>query len=340
MPVTMRHTSRGYPDPVWTPTMPRIPDHVLDCCVFLYPSRAAAENGEPAGGSGFLVGISLAGDNANTPPYFYYAVTNKHVAKSAPNIRINTLDGKTDVIDRESAEWFWPKTTDDFAVTPISIQNGYRYSGEPIGRLVDDEVIADHAFGAGDEVLSVGRFVDTSGAEQNRPVVRFGNVARMPELPVWDDEGAHDSYLVEMRSRTGYSGSPIFIYAAQNMFEWVKRPETKTPQDRLLPWVLGIQWGQFPIIHTDMKMGEGKASDIIGSGMTAVVPAGRIKKFLLEHPGMASQREASRRAHKNRTHVDRSAAVETPQPSDESPQHKEAFTSLLNAAAQKKPQAD
>jgi hypothetical protein len=80
--------------------MPRVPDMMLDCSIYLYPSRSDAETGEQYGGSGFLVGVRSK--NMMLPHLEHtYAVTNRHVVEwgSSPVIRLNTASGGKDVLD-------------------------------------------------------------------------------------------------------------------------------------------------------------------------------------------------------------------------------------------------
>src|SRR5207249_4040069 len=76
--------------------------------------------------------------------------------------------------------------------------------------------------GIGDAVLISGLFAYLGGEKRNLPIVRMGNIAMMPgteRIPVErhkvrgrtieDVEG----YLIEVRSRSGMSGSPCFVRA-------------------------------------------------------------------------------------------------------------------------------
>jgi len=55
--------------------VPRIPDEIQNCSVYLYPILQAAEQGEEVGASGFLVGVQLEKDAAF---YQTYVVTNRN----------------------------------------------------------------------------------------------------------------------------------------------------------------------------------------------------------------------------------------------------------------------
>jgi len=80
--------------------MPRIHDRFLDCVVYLYPDRPRAEAVESAGGSGFLVGISLGISPLQERDFFtIVVVTNHHVVYEGGNrtVRVNTRDEVIDI---------------------------------------------------------------------------------------------------------------------------------------------------------------------------------------------------------------------------------------------------
>src|SRR5260370_1057024 len=62
----------------------------------------------------------------------------------------------------------------------------------------------------------VGRFVNHEGRQKNSPSVRFGNLAMMPGEPVYhkhSESQGEESFLVDIRTISGYSGSPVFVMA-------------------------------------------------------------------------------------------------------------------------------
>ena len=78
----------------------------------------------------------------------------------------------------------------------------------------------DMKVGPGDDLLYVGRFMSHAGKYQNMPSVRFGNISMNPcdEEPIeYDDPQTGQrrlqvGFLVEARSRSGFSGSPVFLH--------------------------------------------------------------------------------------------------------------------------------
>jgi hypothetical protein len=65
--------------------------------------------------------------------------------------------------------------------------------------------------GLGDEVSTIGLYASHYGETKNIPVVRTGNIAMMPDEPLWTNRGYVTAYLIETRSILGLSGSPVFL---------------------------------------------------------------------------------------------------------------------------------
>ena len=102
-----------------------------------------------------------------------------------------------------------------------------------------------------------------------------------------------------MRSRTGFSGSPVLIYIEPLSPRMVDLGD-KTHQELMRrrfggPWLLGVHWGQLPITGPDGADDEGAAS----SAMITVVPYSALSALLLEDERVIEQRreyeEASQR---------------------------------------------
>jgi hypothetical protein len=58
----------------------------------------------------------------------------------------------------------------------------------------------------------IGRFIDHDGGTANRPAVRFGNISVMPAPIARRGYSKVDYFCVDMHSRSGFSGSPVFAY--------------------------------------------------------------------------------------------------------------------------------
>jgi hypothetical protein len=201
--------------------MPRIPDEALEGIVYLYPSVADAENGSRLGGSGFFVtmpSMVIPGGGV------LYAVTNAHVIENGSTvIRLNTKDGKFDTFDFTERQWVLHPDKDDVAVCPMPELDPDLHIYKEIGpgTLLKRYEIDAFRVGPGDDVFVVGRFINSQGTVRNIPSVRFGNIAQMPIEPIEQNrvfgKFQQESFLVEARSISGYSGSPVFFDSSCNI---------------------------------------------------------------------------------------------------------------------------
>src|SRR5258708_3724047 len=111
LPWVARRSSGGHFYHVLESPVPRIPDGYLDCVVYLYPTEVDAEDGERAGGSGFLVGVPSQGLGRNF--WFLYAVSNKHVINNSTILRLNTRDNKKTIMTTVRRSWTLHPDGDD-----------------------------------------------------------------------------------------------------------------------------------------------------------------------------------------------------------------------------------
>jgi hypothetical protein len=278
----LRHSVSGKPFYVWKKPVPRIADWLLECVVYLYPSAQDADAGEAAGGTGFLAFVR---SEVNRDYGVAYCVTNSHVIREAgsPVIRLNTKDGGRDVLALEQDDWIHHPDGDDLAVCLVALSNPdyYHYSVIETDMFVTKEFMERQNMGPGDEVFMVGRFGTHEGRQRNTPVVRFGNISMMPWEPIMHGRGLTvESFLVETRSLSGFSGSPVFVYHT---------PHTPYPSD--FPdreegiWLLGVDWGHLPIFENVKE--KNRKDDVpegwvveSNSGQMAVTPAWKLQELL------------------------------------------------------------
>jgi hypothetical protein len=196
--------------------MARIRDDLLGCVAYIYPSRKDAEEGNKCGGSGFFVGVDWS-DNPNRR--HVYAVTNKHVVQRCYGkvvLRATKLDGKLEFIERDPGEWH-PSPMHDISVLPIEPSKAVLFQNVSDGLFVEPEnfkkdIEGATCLGPGDEVFMIGRFISHDGKLENHPSTRFGNLSMLP-APIKNEYGLEqESFAVDMRSISGYSGSPAFIF--------------------------------------------------------------------------------------------------------------------------------
>ncbi|RYD70054.1 MAG: serine protease [Verrucomicrobiaceae bacterium] len=257
--------------------MPRIPDEHLDVSVYIYPSVPDAEQGKRIGGCGFLMSVK----SALLPGYIIYAVTNRHVVEDGGwCVRVNTADGGKDVFELDDRNWIFHPDGDDVAICQMPTMPAARFKYRTLGEenLLTKELMHELNIGPGDDVFVVGRFINHEGRQRNRPVMRFGNIAQNPAEPIRQSSGfEQESFLIEARSISGYSGSPVVMGLSPEF----KRPDRPALIMRRTGYriLVGVSWG-----HLVDEDGE-------NTGMMPVVPAWKLRE-LLHCPRVVQQRTA------------------------------------------------
>ena len=281
--------------------MPRVPEKILNCAFYLYASEGDAKQGVNLGGTGFVV--SIPSPSFPNQWIYCYAITNAHVSCNNPVIRLNTLDGGTDIFPLDPSDWISHHDGFDIAATPLLLDSSrHRVASIDISLLAARDHLSTNGIGAGDDVFMVGRFVDHDGGQTNMPALRFGNISVMPS-PIFHDYSRKkvESYCIDLHSRTGYSGSPVFVYQTpgSDIGEALKGALTLSSAKLFF---LGIHWGQFPErweIKEGMKFpAEATAVSTDGqfirgmSGMSLVDPSWEVRE-LLNYPHFQAARDES-----------------------------------------------
>jgi hypothetical protein len=333
--------------------MPRIPDEFLDTAIYLYASHADAVAGTRTGGSGFLTHLDLPGVPGRG---ILYAVTNAHVIEQGScTVRLNTQSGETDIIDLDERHWLMPSTRDDIAVAAIGLDRGrHKIRTLDAKEMVTKQIAEEYAVGPGDDVFVVGRFVNAEGRQKNLPTLRFGNIAQMPlekikQTRVFGDH-EQESYLVEARTISGYSGSPVCLLMLPH-FKRPGRPDLETDHVRLL----GVVWGYIQdwerVCGENGKPLDNKHQVKSNTGMMAVVPAWQLFD-LLNMPILVAHREQAKEDYLKTLEPPvatlASASPDSalgvplvvaggaaPPANGENPTHLEDFTRLVSLAARK-----
>lgn len=315
----MRRPSSGATFSVWEPSVPRIPDEYLDCVIYLYPTEVDAEDGGRAGGSGFLVGVPTEGLRQNF--WILYAVSNKHVIEKSRVVRMNTADGRKTIVPSARADWIVHPDGDDVAAFQISFDpKEFKFNHVPRASFVSKEIVDRYKIGPGDDAFMVGRFANHEGRQQNLPTVRFGNIAQMPWEAIKQDGNGfeQESFLVEMRSINGYSGSPVFVYIPifsdrPGLANWNIPPSvvayTGKPYGSLKshgPWLLGVDWGHMndwsPVRRSDGKPVNPNPMEMhvkVNTGLAPVVPAWKLAEILDTGPLAENRKEIERQVMEN-----------------------------------------
>ena len=135
----------------------------------------------------------------------------------------------------------------------------------------------------------VGRFIDHDGGQTNRPAVRFGNVSiaagHVAGMPNSDENIEY--YCLDMHSRTGFSGAPVFAYRTSGVDLRQQNSVHQWPWHPPALGLLGIHCSQFP---EELKASDGKTISGL-SGMTVALPSWHIAD-LISCPRFADRRAA------------------------------------------------
>lgn len=342
-------TSSGARHTRWvTRGMPKLGEYkwLLDIAFFLYETREDAEKGENAGGTGFLVAVP----SERWPDHLHhiYGVTNWHnpCRFGASVIRVNSKSGPPDIIERDPSEWYFIPGPHgyDVAVVPLDdVLRPNRHKVEALGPslFLTPEDISHLEINAAEDVFMLGRFIDYDGIEVNEPSLRFGHISIMAAAIEQPNGCRHTSHVIDMHSRTGYSGSPVFVYRTAGAI--FARPNTIMGGGHTLK-LLGIHWGQFPE-QWEIADGESPKSEAASlittgkyvkglSGMTCVCPATSIME-VLQMPSLKKQRQEQEKIWAKRlagTGLPVAEGAIKDHDEAANPAHREDFNRLLGAA--------
>lgn len=271
----------------------------------MYGSERDATDGANWGGSGFLIGVSsrVNPSHESFTRTHLYAVTNDHVIHRCPVIRLVKANGDPYVLPGTDADWQSHPDGDDIAIRSLGAVPGGQFWCFGADTILSRAVIDQESIGPGDDCLMIGRYINPELRQFDRPAVRFGNLSMMPELinqPLRAFE--QESFLVDMRSQSGFSGSPVVAYFEE--LGWRNLPplpdeveddpaaKRRALQERVAGrplsglvskmWLLGIDWGHLPVFG-DVVDGTKKVGRMsVSTGMAAVVPAWKLLDLLHE----------------------------------------------------------
>lgn len=288
-------------------------------------------------------------------------VTCRHVLGNIPgdvvSVRLNTKAGSADILKFPKSDWLCHENDEvDIAVCPTSITKElFDILHLPLDRhLLAPGLPSDGDIGVGDEVFASGMFIGRLGESRNIPIIRTGTIAAMAEEPIRTEYGYHDAFLIEVKSIDGLSGSPVFIHypPGASPHDMKKHSPVHDGTYRFMGMMLG--YNEVRVVRTldDIDIIESKTARApvaarkvslpLNPGIAVVMPIWKIVEAI-EQPKMQERRNTMLKQGKlNRPFVAASGAPAKPEPptmeGDE--QHKERFTSLLGAAARKRPQGD
>jgi hypothetical protein len=203
----------------WIPFgMPRISQVYLDSVFFLFGQSPETGKVGPVG-TGVLIGYPGQHGPFRALHRHIYAITCQHVVWSgASSIRINRSKGQHRFIEIEPDEWqFIPGGADLAAVdvTERIFEERREVAVIPQGFLVDKDFIKREELGVGEDGFMLGLFADLHGTHRNLVAYRYGNICLLADEaePLLQPNGTKGpAHIFDMRSRPGFSGSPVFVY--------------------------------------------------------------------------------------------------------------------------------
>jgi hypothetical protein len=196
--------------------MPRLNPVFKRAVFFLYGTNPKTGKRVGPQGTGFLIGAPALN---NWYLQHFYAVTCQHVApRGASILRINTADGGSRFIEVHPDEWQWIPGHDDVAAVDITERIKREtdvISVIPASMLVTKEFVAEEELEIGEDGFMLGLFADLPSKKKNLIAARFGNISLLADddTPIKQPNDNHrPSHIFDMRSRPGFSGSPVFVY--------------------------------------------------------------------------------------------------------------------------------
>jgi uncharacterized protein YuzE len=325
----------------------RVPDELLRCVVFIGIKDARGRFKPRA--TGFIGAIN------DLSHRWQYLVTAEHVVSGLQSrgseiwIRTNLRGAGAEETRIDPKYWIFSPTKDglpltDVALCPIQFSEKEEVVGIGLAGaqsiVATPEIISRHHFGIGDEVAILGLFRSHYGAERNVPIARVGNISMMSGEPVKTFYcGYTEAHLIEARSISGLSGSPVFI---SNPAMKIVDGKTQLSTGQWF-YLFGLVHGHFDVedMNEDIVVdddGEGKRG--INTGIGVVIPAQKIIDVIFQPECAEMRRKAAEEYAKRGAATPDLAGDDDAQATDANPKHREDFNSLLRAAVRKPQQED
>jgi hypothetical protein len=164
-------------------------------------------------------------------------------------IRVNNDLGGHVFIETEPHEWGFIAGGDDLVVFDITDNeiihkyNNVRYI--PFSMIISSSYIHTNEINIGEDGFMLGMFADHYGEARNLIAARFGNISLMADesAPIRQpNKSVRPSFLFHLRSRPGFSGSPVFVYrtpagdlryASERGKDEIERISRRAEHDRL-----------------------------------------------------------------------------------------------------------
>jgi hypothetical protein len=249
------------------------------------------------------------------------------------------------LIDADNVKWHYPADRlVDLAVTPANFDGPLYF---PADKIFSQQ---EHGpTGIGDFCYTAGLFHFVAGHTRNLPFLFTGHITLMPPqgetIPIGNGKDGIDlveGYLIENNAINGTSGAPVFVRPTHRLKVRPQEPNhgVMTGDDEI--YLLGVYQAAW-FLPPDAILRQSvmaKANDVVPVGIGVVVPVHKLVELLetRELIEMRAKSPATQIIPAIPTGV--SAPGEDSHAKDANPQHREYFTSLINAAARKPPQGD
>lgn len=232
---------------------------------------------------------------------FPYTVTALHVIngireKSSDGIvllRFNRKDGGTEYIEKHVSQWVAaPQDEEVIDVAVIEYAPDatiYDILYIETGIIVSQELITDNSVELGNEIVIAGLFVNHDGGKRNAPIIRYGNIAMIPENKINTKFGLMTGYLIESRSIGGLSGSPVFVWTDRPI---TRKTETGSISSQMI-LLLGLVHGHYEAIvpHIDEAVEDSIKDESVNMGIAIVIPATKILQTIYENDELKHSRK-------------------------------------------------
>jgi trypsin-like peptidase len=218
-----------------------------------------------------------------------YIVTAKHCVEQAfsrygnLSCRMNVKGGGVKFVALpDHSEWSLPDDA-DVAVLPFDYDNTTDMQFLPPKMLITDEIMKKEDIGLGDEVFMVGLFREVYGKKKNFPILRSGTISSIPDEAFQDPDTGRDyrALLIEVRSISGLSGSPVFMALKRRGVEMHHPPRgfhAMTHSMLLLGMIRGHWDTEMADSLTDF--GTGKI-ERLNTGIAIVTPIQEVDRILM-----------------------------------------------------------
>jgi hypothetical protein len=148
-------------------------------------------------------------------------------------------------------------------------------------------------FGLGSEIVIIGLFRNHFGTDRNIPIVRLGNISAQPGELIHTKYGREvKAYLVEARSISGLSGSPVLALpdntvVAAKVFRGLSA-------DVQLAALIGLMHGHFdiPNLNEDVVTDDSEPERSVHTGIGVVIPVEKIVETI-NNPELVALRKSA-----------------------------------------------